>query len=333
MVFAALAYMMWVPILAVCMALGVVLIRRGVSAPEWMRRGACCGGCGYELSSVGEGRCPECGAALIKVGVSTPRMAVRLRGSVFLLVMGWTLAAGSGAAPVVGTIGWLASMAQMNQLMGAGVAGTTGPCTMSCILNPSPLGSRLSAVDVEPETYSIEFAADMVTDINDTVLSGTLELEFVDSPVPAVVSLSLPDMTWTMTDESGSVLQEGKALGTGDAMTIYRAAGLDVTNESTIEELAYLSTAVADFVYSPEWDSDGLFLAENPLVASNRDTDWSASGVAQSAAMWSNGVTNWFGVWEIAMVASILVAGVVYIIGLVFFIRMRMKMMRQPAMG
>jgi hypothetical protein len=333
MMFAIFAYVMWVPVLAGLLALGVVLIRRGVSAPEWMRRGACCGGCGYELTALGEGRCPECGAALVKVGVSTPRMALRLRGSMFLLVMGWTLSAAAGSVPVLGVIGWMGTMSQMNRLMGTTGIGVTGPSTMSCSLDPNPSENRLSAVDVDSQQYSIEFAADMITDADDSVVSGTLRLEFVSTPTPAIVDVTLPDMTWVMTDLSGEVLREGAAFGTGDTMAIYGAAGLDVSKESTIEELAYLSSAVADFVYSPEWESFGLFVAESPLVASNRVADWTASGVAQSTAMWSGGTTTWFGVWEIAMLVGVVVVAAVYIIGLVFFVRKRLKLIGQPVLA
>lgn len=78
---------MWFPIilvlilLAIAAALLVVLVR-SCTLPRRVAKGPCCGQCGYSFT--GWSICPECGSAVTDVGVETPRMALRYRGSVGL---------------------------------------------------------------------------------------------------------------------------------------------------------------------------------------------------------------------------------------------------------
>ncbi|MBY0310789.1 MAG: hypothetical protein K2W85_01845 [Phycisphaerales bacterium] len=78
---------MWFPIilvlilLAIAAALLVVLVR-SCTLPRRVAKGPCCGQCGYSFT--GWSICPECGSAVTDVGVETPRMALRYRGSVAL---------------------------------------------------------------------------------------------------------------------------------------------------------------------------------------------------------------------------------------------------------
>lgn len=68
-------------LLAVAAALVVVLVR-SCTLPRRVVKGACCGGCGYAFT--GWSICPECGSAVTDVGVETPRIVLRYRGSVAL---------------------------------------------------------------------------------------------------------------------------------------------------------------------------------------------------------------------------------------------------------
>jgi len=328
MMFALFAYVMWIPVLVALMALGIVLIRRSVSAPEWMRRGAGCGGCGYELTSLGEGRCPECGAALVKVGVSTPRMALRLRGSVFLLVMGWTMAAGVGTTPVLGVVGWMASTAQMNQWAGAGMGGSTSG-TVKVSLQPGSGRQWPSTVVRSPEDYSIQFVADVVTDMYASTTEGTVVINFNDSPQSVTLEVDLVDFDWTLTDAQGNTTSQGEYFDEQASLEVFEAAGLDVEKETTAEEAAYLSSALQEFVTMPQWYETAVFTSTNPLQSTSASSGWSPIvGVGGGAQ-----TTSWLSSWEIAFIGTIIVGGVVYIVGLVFFIRKRTKLLRQPTLG
>jgi hypothetical protein len=71
----------------------VLTIIRAVWIPGDVRRGCACGGCGYAIADTALGRCPECGGKFTKVGVTTPAMALRLRGSLGTAGFAWTVLA------------------------------------------------------------------------------------------------------------------------------------------------------------------------------------------------------------------------------------------------
>lgn len=328
-------YAMWIPALLLLGAIGVVLVVRSVGTPSWMRRGAGCAACGYELTTLREGRCPECGASLLKVGVTTPRLAVHLRGNTFLLVTGWTMVVCVGTAPVLGFIGWIASMQQVNQMMAAGGMGTlSGPANYSSLLVPGAAADRMTLQGTEPEAYSIAFDANMITDDSDSIVSGLLVLAFNDTPNAITVTLDLSDKSWTTLDGTGEIIREGVTFGAPESMQAYRDAGLDVTSPSTLEEAAYLSTAVDEFWYSPEWSIEDLFVVGSPLVAENVTADWSQSGAAQSMAGYASfSPMSTFGAWEATFLAVAGLAIVVYFAGLVLLVMKRSRMMRMPMLG
>lgn len=49
-----------------------------------------CGRCGYLIADLGQGVCPECGGHLAEVGVLTRQCMLRMRGSYFGLIIGWS---------------------------------------------------------------------------------------------------------------------------------------------------------------------------------------------------------------------------------------------------
>ncbi|MCA9278013.1 MAG: hypothetical protein H6815_04405 [Phycisphaeraceae bacterium] len=83
---------------------GAALIVRCLFAPVSIKRAPTCGGCGYELSDVSAGVCPECGGSFLRCGVVTPRGVVRMRGSAWMIVVGWTLIVCAIAGPGIGYI-------------------------------------------------------------------------------------------------------------------------------------------------------------------------------------------------------------------------------------
>jgi hypothetical protein len=50
-----------------------------------------CGRCGYAIAGLTSTHCPECGAEIAKVGVSTRALATRLRGGLPAALVGWTV--------------------------------------------------------------------------------------------------------------------------------------------------------------------------------------------------------------------------------------------------
>ncbi len=323
--FMFLSWAMWLPVLGILFAVGVVLVLRSVSAPGWMRRGAACGGCGYELVAMGEERCPECGASLLRVGVSTPRMAVRLRGSGFLLVCGWTLVAVIGSMPVVGVAGSMAATAQMNQMMGAGGGGaSTG--TIDDMLRPSQMSSTGNLGTRDPESYRIALHADLTTDATSSVAAGTLTLDFRGAGADVSVEIDLADLSWSLTNASGDEIDGGAAFDADASARVYQAAGLDMDRASTSEESAYLSEYVLDLVSDPQGFANFPASWDKPLASQGASTGWRPAGLGASGA-------GGFPLWGVVMAAGLGLGGLVYIVGLVLLVRKRNRMLRAPVVA
>ncbi|GAB5497463.1 MAG: hypothetical protein Phyf2KO_25430 [Phycisphaerales bacterium] len=317
--FAILYGVMWIPMLVALTALGVVLVLRSVRAPSWFKGGATCGGCGYGLKGTTSDRCPECGGMLLRVGIITPRMMTRLRGGGYLLFMGWTLVVVGCATPIVGSIVWIGSMVQMNQWAQTGYAMASGPGMMSAVLVPTR---------TEEPTYHINMVADLVTDENDSIVSGTISLGLVHGESTSSVEILFPGETWLVLDADGAVAEEGSDFSTLTASSLYREAGLDVaTNHAAFNEAVYLATSLETFIYSPEWDLPTLFGPAEHLTAENLQQDWTQSGPTQAVI----GMTPGFGgdsSWDLGALAVACLAFVVYILGLIMLFQKRAGMIQ-----
>ena len=122
------------------MVVGVSLILRCLFAPMSIKRAPTCGGCGHELVDLGAGVCPECGGNLLRCGVVTPKGAVRMRGSAWMVMIGWTLVVLSMVAPGSAFIGTLQNRSQMKAYQAMWNQQATGGTTFtshSCVLKPS----------------------------------------------------------------------------------------------------------------------------------------------------------------------------------------------------
>ncbi len=320
MMFAMFAYLMWIPVVVGLLALGVVLVVRSVSAPGWMRRGAACGGCGYELTSVSEARCPECGAGLLKVGVTTPRMALRLRGNMFLLVAGWTLVVVMGVLPVLGVIGSMATMAQMSRMTaGGGRAGAS--FSMSDTWSPQSFEYD-SGRQRDVARYHIMVGADGTTGAIGQAESGVLTLTFAGGAEHVMVEIQLADQSWVMLDADGEKIGEGDSFDNAASLAAYAASGLDIEHESTVEEMTYLPLAVAEFAADPQMSTSGMSYGQ-PLQASGGSSNWSYG----PGPLGGGGIS----VWEISLIGVVGGGVLIYVVGLVLLVRKRGRMLRGDA--
>jgi len=72
--------------------LAASVLRRALTLPPHARAGgAACGNCGYAVRGLAETRCPECGSDLLHVGVVTPRLAAKHRGSGPAAALAWLI--------------------------------------------------------------------------------------------------------------------------------------------------------------------------------------------------------------------------------------------------
>ena len=90
----------------ITVALAANAVWRAVMPPPGLPRGAACGSCGYELTTVEGGRCSECGADLLKAGVTTRRNVVRTAGSLPAALLGWTVIAATLAGVGLYVVSW-----------------------------------------------------------------------------------------------------------------------------------------------------------------------------------------------------------------------------------
>jgi hypothetical protein len=169
---------------AVYVLLGIVCIgaiARALWSPLEVFRGPACGGCGHGVRDMLQGVCPECGGQYAKVGITTPGMAVRLRGSLPIALLAWATLMVTAASF---THGWLEQRAWARYSVAAssfstGVGGSSGPQQESYSTELTPVtrtfssGGRFDQAERgDDQTYRISLALNYVTDA-DKVQSGT----------------------------------------------------------------------------------------------------------------------------------------------------------------
>lgn len=322
----------WVPIVIALIALGVVLVRRSVAAPEWMRRGASCGGCGYELSSMGDGRCPECGGALVKVGVTTPTMAMRLRGSGYLLVMGWTIIVVMACVPVMGAISWMSMNVQMSWMnqVGAFTPSNKQQGVMTGSIEPGMQIDDRGNFRREGSAYSISFHVSVETDETGQAESGSIEMNFLKIETPYELSIDLVDLSWKLADESGSPVLTGTAFDDVAAAQVYEKVGLNEQSDRS-EESKFLATAIRDLKQAPESFGSGLGspFGSEPLQISPRNSSWGPVG-GFGGGGYTGPTTSY---WDYAGIGVYVLGAMVYLVGLIVLIRKRRRLLQSPAIG
>jgi hypothetical protein len=216
--------------LAAVVCVGVVL--RALIVPSDVRRQCCCGGCGHAIVDVKSERCPECGGLLTKVGVSTPAMAVRLRGGMGWAVLAWTVVCGLGVQ-VAGEYLQYAAWQSTAGFGGGGGSGATahgyeydlGPNTFSS-------GFGRDGQDLSSLKWRIDLKLDYVED-GGVIDSGTAELTLRKTGTleRAIVTLDLSERSLELSDKDGTVLLSLSADKISEATVAnwFDAAGLGTT--------------------------------------------------------------------------------------------------------
>jgi hypothetical protein len=211
----------------------IACIVRALLVPSDVYRQACCGACGHAVADVLQGRCPECGAMYAKAGISTPSMAVRMRGSLAMALLAWTTLIMMGGSY---THGWLQQRAWT---MAAGMpASTKQQETLSCNFAPSVFGSgrSLSKEDRAAMEFRLNVSISAVTD-GGVVESGVqkLGLRRNGTSDEFILEIKQPDGVYTLTGPQGE-LESGAASDLNNAFVSrwYKSAGI-VTGREVIE--------------------------------------------------------------------------------------------------
>lgn len=317
MLYALYGAVFWVPVVGALFGLGVVLVVRSTLAPMWMRRRSSCGGCGYELESLGAGVCPECGASLLRVGVASPRMAVRLRSSAFLLVVGWTLMASMVTLPVLGAAMLIAQNANRSGMM---PGFSEARRVLDATLEPAKWGGPGGGVTRQPEAYQIGVRASVDIDGFGFTTGGTVELSFIGTPKKMVLEQNLSTGVWRL-KEGRSVVLEGVGLDSGSSAQVYAAVGLDLGRDTTAAEADFLSGAIDMFALAPNAFRGSQHGSGDPLVYNGYSTRLQRKGDILGTGM---------NIEEFTPYAVGLGAIGVYAAGLYGFLRRRARLLRCP---
>lgn len=193
------------------------------------KNGAVCGACAHPVSLPHSTRCPECGDTYAHAGIFTRALEVRVGpplitsalvsvfACLFLGLMMAGLAFGLAASYFPNTV-----QGQMTQ-----IHGYTPSATWNASNAPAP--NYIFEVKHEGPTTGVSSPA-MPT-------SGTVTINILGAPdtgASAVYDIALG--TWTMTDQSGAVLDSGNDFADG-AEALMRHSGLDNAWDGSQREL------------------------------------------------------------------------------------------------
>lgn len=219
----------------------VMVIARAVIVPMDARRGAACGACGHEVTELAPGRCPECGAHLVRAGLVTRAMLLRHRCSLAAAILAWTVV-------VVTAASWAASMLTMAFYSAS--SGGTGKTQLTKTQEFAPLGPRQAN---RASRYSIEVKIDVILDRSTNVEFGTIEVSLIGpGQQTAVADVDAVTGACTILDPKGVTVASEPSFNDAAAAALYAAAGLDATTSPNDEEAAVLKQLIAGALLDPE---------------------------------------------------------------------------------
>lgn len=218
----------------------LVTVVRACTLPRGVVKGGSCGRCGYEYS--GWAICPECGGPVGDVGVTTPRLAMRYRGSLanagialifFAVALGFILT--TATLVICQSVGWTQHVRQtgytsqvrppdMTQLPGMrfivhwDVAGTSPDKARGgeILLLVDPVSGSGGVSTSRPSTFGLHH---VLIDVK----SGRFEVF----------------------DDRGAKVGEGEGLGVSDVQALITRAGI-VLEPNDLETAAFQLVRVVD---------------------------------------------------------------------------------------
>ena len=232
-----------VPMIAMLMfvAVCVMTIVRALVIPAEVRRGSRCGGCGYEIADLTTERCSECGAKLLRVGITTPAMIVRHRSSGLAAGLAWTALVGAVSMLSMSIVS-MSAMSNTNWQANQRIQSTN---TFAPPSNWNPQTRQTTGND-----YSLSFVVDVVTDDDAKVESGEIEIEFTNANDETVVVVIDP-LTFQYTLD-GNTEPEDEAFDAAAAAALFESLGYDAESESILSESSQIEALVFEVSNDPQ---------------------------------------------------------------------------------
>ncbi|QKK06875.1 MAG: hypothetical protein HND58_01000 [Planctomycetota bacterium] len=265
-----------------------VTVLRAVTLPRKASRFSACGSCGYAVAELDSLVCPECGNDLRQSGIVTPRIEMIRRGSLTTAILAWTFLCGTGGY-------FLFSFVVLSVLFRSGF--NVAASTNSWQQQLTPASGTYQSVTV---VYESDFRSlTDVVDIELVLADGTTRTLTLD---PTTERVEGEDSQ--LTDWSGDTLEAWYAEG-----------GLDITDPALAAEAAEVGRYVDLLLMSPSTGSTSTFNHHTP----NLTLGTTAASVQSAASMSRAGL---------AVIAAIVVSALVYVVGVVWIVLRRRKLLR-----
>ncbi|MFK7885005.1 MAG: hypothetical protein AB8F26_12585 [Phycisphaerales bacterium] len=311
----------WIVLLLLTIGLAANAVWRAVMPPPGTPREAGCGSCGYELTTLEHGRCSECGADLLKAGVSTRRNTVRIAGSLPAGIMGWTVLSVTLSSVVLYAISIVSMMANVGGIAGGGVAFDSNFSFGTEETYDNETGAFVRDID-----FGITIEVDVIGNWGSPPTSGTIiailehndqrtEIQFNDASVA----------DWQMVDATGEVIGSGTSFASSDAKAALDAIGLTDDSSADAPAIAQEVEALIDGALNDPFSYETNVLMMNTtaqrLVTQNGGTSFSNVGnpfASQSAADW------------IIPLVLVGVTFIVWLVGLIWMVRRRARLIAGP---
>lgn len=277
-------------VVAVCFRVLWVALRGGGPGS----RGAACGKCGYLVVGVPTFVCPECGSDLRVVGMTTPALAARSRGSTAGAIIAWTVL----MLPLA--------------LLGSAAANTItlmrSSRVVQSVFTSHTLVPRYAAGRGKDPALAYEAMVGFtgVVEGSRTVRSGTIEVTLARSGnTLSTLIMTLPEGRASVADASGTPVPIDPAVGDPVAEA-YRVAGFDAEDPIRRAEMGDLAAALDAIQAAPNSMALPVLAAMGPRQTTGRTTPVSVPA------------------WPAFASGSVFVA--VYVVGVVFIARRRREL-------
>ena len=286
MLFAGLVGFFLPMVFLVVVAWAIVTVLRAVTLPRKASRYAACGSCAYAVAELNSLVCPECGGDQRQTGIVTPKIEMARRGSLTTAILAWTFLCGTGGYLVFSVV-----VFSVVFRTGFYVANSTNSWKQQ--LTPASGTYQSVTVDYESDFRSL-------TDVVD------IELVLADGTTRA---LALDPTTEQVEGEDSQLT----VWGSGTLEDWFAESGLDITDPALAVEAAEVGRYIDLLLMSPSTGTTSTFNHHTPNL-----TFVSTTATAQSAARMSRA--------GYAVIAAIVVSAVVYVVGVVWIVHRRRKL-------
>jgi len=307
-----MAYLLMLGSGLLVLALCVQTIWRACVRPPGAGKAASCGSCGYEINSLREGRCPECGADLLKSGVITGRMALAMSGSLSAAVIAWTIVMIGVTSIAVGVAFAVNAASRFGPGAQQSYQASISFAPVQAFNNQSQAWQRTG-------NHRVQFDLDVQHDWVSGVQSGTVTISVADQGPASIAEIDGATREVVVRDPSGAEVLRESGFSRAAAEKLYEPLGLNAADPAVDEELNHLVQLAGQALNQPQGFQYGTpSSGSGGLDVSHSNINYGTMG------MLGPGTTaDW------AIPAGVYgVGAIVYVAGIVWLVRRRARILR-----